>query len=398
MNVLNYDVCAFSADGQYVASAVGNRFIVKKQPFAGSYIATVAVYAIDRIQWNKTSDFILCAQLGNGVLQVYDVREKSWIRTLTCGYFKFIATEWIDGEKILLTLEFHMALAIFDLLTNTVVYIEVPKPIRPCVVFDNDGTRMFVVSKINGYEKLLMMRSRSLDRVICIQDIIGPCEGLNKSPDNHFICVFNKQKLAIFNFLSGNLIGSIEHVQSINTVSWAPNSEYLALGCSSGTIIVLVSSDAFNVGFKLCRPSVNENYDFFIESNQMLTKTKPSTNFINNITTKIASIAWSFDCNYLSTFEVDSMFLCIWEKYKLICAVEFSTGIKEMQWCHSENKLSVVCGTDLVFFWAEEQIPKLQASPKLVDGRRLLISNISWSFNNKDMILSDGKKCLLFTT
>jgi len=398
MNVLDYDVCAFSPDGRYVASAVGNRFIIKKQPFAGSYITAVAVHAIDRIQWNKTSDFILCAQLGNGVLQVYNVRAKSWIRTLSCGYFKFIATEWIDSEKILLTLEFHMALAIFDLLTNTVVYIEVPKPIRPCVVFDNDGTCMFVVSKINGYEKLLMMRSRSVDRVIYVQDIIGPCEGLNKSPDNRFLCVFNKQKLAVLNFLSGNVIGSIEHVQSINTVSWAPNSEYLALGCSLGNVIVLASSDAFNVEFKLCRQSVNENYDFFVESNRMLTKTKPSTNFINNITTKIASIAWSFDCNYLSTFEVDSMFLCIWEKCKLICAVEFSTVIKEMQWCHSENKLSVVCGTDLVFFWAEEQIPKLQTSPKLVDGRCLLISNISWSFNNKDMILSDGKKCLVFTT
>jgi len=341
---------------------------------------------------------VLCAQLGEGVLQVYNVCAKTWICTLTSGYFKFIAAEWINREKILLTLEFRVALAIFDLLTNSIVYIEVPKLIWPCVIFDNDGTHMFVVSKINGYEKLLMMGSRDVDRVIYIQDIIGPCEGLNKSPDNRFLCVFSKRKLAVLNFLSGNVISSLEQVQSLNTVSWAPNSKYIALGCSSGNIIVLASSDIFHVEFKLCRQSVNENYDFFIESNQILTKSKPSTNFLNNITTKIASIAWSFDCEYLSTFEVDSTFLCIWKKFKLICAVEFSTRIREIQWCYSENKLSVVCGTDLIFFWTEEQIPKLQLSPKLVNGKRLLISSMSWSCNNKDIILSDGKKCLLFTT
>lgn len=400
MNVLDYDACAFSADGQYVASAVRDRLFIKKYPFAGSSYATAvaAIHTIDLLQWNHTSDYVLCAQLGKGVLQVYDVRAKSWIRTLTCGYFKYIAAEWINGEKMLLTLEFHIALAVFDLVTNSVVYIEVPKPVRPCVVFDNDGARMFVVSKINGHEKLLMMRSRSVDRVIYVQDIIGPCEGLNKSPDNRFVCVFNRQKLAVLSFLSGNIIGSLEHAQSLNAVSWAPNGEYLALGCSLGDVIVLASADAFNVEFKLrCRSVNKENYDFFIESNRMLTKTtKPSTNFINNVSRKIASIAWSFDCNYLSTFEVDSTFLCIWKKCKLICVVEFSTGIKNMQWCHSENKLSVVCGTDLIFFWAEDQIPKLQTSPKLIDGSCLLISSISWSFNNKDMILTDEKKCLLF--
>jgi len=69
-----------------------------------------------------------------------------------------------------------------------------------------------------------------------------------------------------------------------------------------------------------------------------------------------------------------------------------------MKWCLVENKLSVAYGTDLIFFWTEGQTPKLQTSPKLIDGTCLLVSNISWSINNRDMILSDGKKFLLFTT
>lgn len=396
MNVLDYDVCAFSDDGKYVAAALSNRFIIKKHPFAGLHDSVAAAHTINRLQWNVTSEFVLCTQLGKGVLQVYDLRTKSWKCTLTSGYFKFIAAQWIGCQKILLTLEFHVALGIFDLLTNSIVYIEVPKPIWPCIIFDNDGTRMFVVSKINGYEKLLMLHSKNLDRIIYIQDIIGICDGLNKSPDNRFLCVFNKQKIAILNFLSGNVIGSIEY-QYLNTVSWAPNGEYLALGCSLGNIIVLASSNEFNVEFKLCRFSINEDHDFFMESNRVLVKTKPSTNFTNNVPTKIASIAWSFDCNYLSTFEVDSKFLCIWKKYKLICAVEFSTRIKYMQWCQSENKLSVVFGTDLIFFWTPKPSPKFLTSPKFVDGTCLLVSNISWSINNRDMILTDGQKCLLFT-
>jgi len=308
-----------------------------------------------------------------------------------------VAAEWIGRHNILLTLEFHMALAVFNLLKNSIVYIEIPKPIWPCAVFDTNGTHMFVVSKINGYEKLLMMSSRSLDRVIYIQDIIGPCNGLNKSPDNRFLCVFNNKKLAILDFLSGNVIGSIDCF-SLNTVSWAPNNKYVALGCSLGSIIILTSSNEFNVEFKLSRSSLSEDYDFFIESKGVLIKTNPSKTFINSVSTKIACIVWSFDCSYLSTYEVDSTFLCIWQKHRLICAVELSKKIKKMQWCQLENKLSVAYGTDLIFFWTEGQTPKLQTSPKLIDGTSLLVSNISWSLNNRDMILSDGKKFLLFTT
>jgi len=329
---------------------------------------------------------------------VYDTRADKWIRIIRCGYFKFVAAEWIGRNKILLTLEFHMALAVFDLLKNSIVYIEIPKPIWPCAVFNSDGTHMFVVSKINGYEKLLMMSSRTLDRVIYIQDIIGPCNGLNKSPDNRFLCVFNNKKLAILDFFSGNVIGSIECCSLLNTVSWAPNSNYLALGCSLGNIVVLSSSNEFNVEFKLSRLSLNEDYNFFVESDGVLIKTNPSKTFINSVSTKIALIVWSFDCRYLSSYEVDSTFLCIWEKYRLICAVELSNKIKKMQWCQVENKLSVAYGTDLIFFWAEGQTPILQTSPKLIDGTCLLVSNISWSLNSRDMILSDGKKFLLFTT
>jgi len=356
-----------------------------------------ADHAIDGLQWNLASNLILCTEFSKGVVQVYDVCARKWIRTLRCGYFKFVAAEWIGRNNILLTLEFHMALAVFNLLKNSTVYIEIPKPIWPCAVFDSDGTHMFVVSKINGYEKLLMMSSRSLDRIIYVQDIIGPCNGLNKSPDNRYICVYNNLKLAILDFLSGNVIGSVEYI-SLNTVSWAPNSKYLALGCSLGDIVVLASSNEFNVEFKLSRSSLNEDYDFFVESNGVLIKTNPSETFINNVSAKISFIVWSFNCNYLSTYEVDSTFFCIWEKYRLICVVELSKKIKKMQWCPSENKLCVAYGTNLIFFWTEGQIPKLQTSPKLVDGTCLLVSNISWSFNNRDMILSDGKKFLLFTT
>lgn len=397
MNILDYDVCVFSTDGEYVAAAISNRFIIKKNPFAGIYITALADYAVDRLQWNNTSDFILCAQFSKSVLQVYDICAKAWIRSFKCGYFKFIAVEWIGHMKILLTLEFHMALAIFDVLKNSVVYIEVPKPIWPCVVFDNDGTHMFVISQINGYEKILMMHSLSVDRVIYIQDIIGPSNGLHKSPDSRYLCVFNKKKLVVLNFLSGNIIGLIEFNVLLNTVTWAPNGEYLALGCCLGSIYILSAFNEFNIQNKLCY-SITDDYDFFIEFDRALIKTNPSTNFINNIPKKIASIAWSFDCSYLSTFEINSTYLYIWKKYKLICVVEFSKEIKSMQWCPSNNKLSVVYDTDLIFFWAEKQIPKLQTSPKLIDGTCLLISNISWSFNNKDMILSNGKKYVLFTT
>jgi len=357
----------------------------------------VASNVIDHLQWNNTSDSVLCAQLGKGVLQVYGIHAENWTHTLTCGYFKFKAAEWIGSRKILVTLEFHMALAVYDLLQNSIVYIEIPNPIWPCIVFDNDGTHMFIVSKINGYEKLFMMHSQNLDRVIYIQDILGPCEGLKKSPDDRFLCVFNKRKIVILNFLSGNIIGSVD-CMLLNAVSWSPNSEYLALGCSLGNVIVLASFNEFNTEFKMCYHLVNTSYDFFMQSNSVLTKTIPSTNCINYVPSKIASIAWSFDCSYLSTFEVDSTFLCIWEKYKLVCVIEFSTKIKKMKWCPSENKLSVVCGTDLMFFWTEEQIPKFQTSPRCIDGTCLLVSKIFWSLNNKDMILSDGKKCLLITT
>ncbi|XP_022177261.1 WD repeat-containing protein WRAP73-like [Myzus persicae] len=393
MNVLplDYDACAFSTDGRFVASAVYNRLIVKTQPFAGPHVVATASYAIDGLWWNVTSDLILCTQFSKGVVQVYDVCADKWIRTIRCGYFKFVAAEWISQDNILLTLEFHMALAVFNLMKNSIVYIEIPKPIWPCAVFDSDGTHMFVVSKINGYEKLLMMSSRSLNRVIYIQDIIGPCNGLNKSPDNRFVCVFNNKKLAILNFYSGNVIGSIECFL-LNTVSWSPNSKYLALGCSLGDIVVLTSSNEFNVEFKLSRTSLSEDYNFFLESNGVLIKTNPSKTF-NSVSSKIAFIVWSFDCKYLSTCEENSKFLCIWEKYRLICAVELAKEIKKMQWCQAENKLSVAYGTDLIFFWTEGQTPILQTSPKLVDGTCLLVSNISWSLNNRDMILSDGKNC-----
>lgn len=395
MNVLDYDMCAFSINGQYMAAVLSNYMIIKNHPFSELYIKTRVDYIIDHLEWNNTSDTILCAELSRGIIQLYDVHSKKWIFTLTCGYFKFIATEWIGHTKILITLEFHMALAIFDLLKKSIKYIEIPKPIWPCIVFDNNGTHMFVVSKINGYEKLLMIHSHSLDRVIHIQDIIGLCDGINKSPDNRFLCIFNKHKLAILNFHSGNVIGSIEYFL-LNTVSWAPNSEYLALGNSLGNIIVLASANKFNVQFKLCINSINEDCDLFIELNKALIKKKPSINYFNNNTKKIASITWSFDCNYLSTFEVNSTFLYIWEKYKLICVVKFCMEIKGMQWCWSENKLSVVCGTDLIFFWTKEQT-KLQKSPKLMNGKCLLVSTVSWSSNDKDLILSDGKKYLLFT-
>lgn len=397
MNILDYDACAFSMDGEYVAAAVSNRFTIKKNPFAGIYITALADHSIDHLQWNSTSDFVLCAQFGKSVLQVYDVCAKAWICSFKCGYFKFIAVEWIGHMKILLTLEFHMALAIFDLVKNSIVYVEVPKPIWPCVVFDNDGTHMFVISKINGYEKILMMHSHSLDRIIYIQDIIGLCSGLYKSPNNRYLCVFNKKKLVVLNFLSGDIIGLIEFNVLLNTVTWAPNGEYLALGCSLGNIFILASSNEFNILTKLCH-SKKEGYDFFIESDRALIKTKPSTNFLNSIPRKIASIAWSFDCSYLCTFEIKSMYLCIWHKFNLICVVEFSKEIKNMQWCQSKNKLSVVYGTDLIFIWTEQQIPKLLTTPKLIDGTCFLVSSISWSFNNKDMILRDEKKCLLFST
>lgn len=403
-DVLDYDVCAFSADGRRLAVAVSNRLMVKRRPFAGPPLSTAAaVHAIDRLQWNdartSSADLLLCAQLDRGVVQVYDSRAGCWVRTVTRGYFGFVAARWMGPDRVLLTLEFHVALAVFDLSTadpSPLVYVETPKPsCQPCAVFDKTGTRLFVVSQTNGCEKILAMSSQTLDRVIYVQKAIGACDGLNKSPDDRFVCAFNSRKLAILDFCTGNFIGSVE-CKRINAVNWSSDTEYLALGCSSGSICVLNSLDQFNIAFTLCHSLENAVFDFFMESNKVLTKTIPSKCIVDRLPSKIASIAWSFDSHYLSTVEEDSSILYVWKKFSLMCVVQFSAKIKQMQWCRSKNTLSVVCGTELIFFWAENQMPEFRISPKCIDGRYLSISSVSWSFNNRDMILGDGKKCLLF--
>lgn len=411
MDALDYDVCAFSVDGRFLAAAVSDRLFVRKRPFAAAGPwAVVAANRVDRLQWNGTSERVLCAHLGGGggsLLQVYDVRAAGWTHTVRCGYFGFADAEWMGRAKILLTLQFRVALAVFDLSDGSTVYVETPKPYAApssCVVaFDSRGTRMYVVSKTNGREKLLIVRApRTLDGIVYVENAMGPCESLSKSPDDRFLCAYNRRKLTVLNFSSGRVVGSVTVPSLLNTVSWSRDGQHLALGCSSGTVIVLDSAVDFNVKFLLC-PShsvVGENYDFFVQSNKLSLskKSRPSGDFVRKVPAAIDSVAWSHDCLYLSAFGTDSNFLCVWKTFRLACVIEFASPIKTMLWCPSKNRLSVVFGTDVICFWAENRVPELQTSPKLVDGRRLLTSGICWSVNNEDMILSDGKKSVLFSS
>ncbi|XP_050535571.1 uncharacterized protein LOC126902395 isoform X2 [Daktulosphaira vitifoliae] len=354
MNILDYDFCVFSSNGQYLAAALGYNLLIIKSPFVNPCITTKASYIIDGLQWNCECNRLLCSQLKNNSLQIYDLHSKMWTHKIRCGFFKFIDSNWIGSDKILITLEYFMALAVLNLRDCSVFYIEVPKPIQPCIAFNSSGKTMFVITKINGFEKLLMLNLKKIKRILYLQDFIGHCNGIYKSPKENYLCIFNNKNLAIICFLTGDIIDS---------------------------------TNDFNVTFKLHHCINREyNFDYYKEYSGDLIKINSMYIYPKENLTNISLIRWSFCGKYLCTLG-DDLCLHIWKKTKLICIVEFSSNVKQVSWSHSEIKLCAVFGTQSIFLWTDQNCPILKKLPNFTSGNRMLATNISWSYNNKYVIL-----------
>ena len=118
----------FSPDGAKVATAVDHRLVLRDAETLAVIFMQDCDSKIDRIEWSRDSDHVLCAMYRKGKVQCFRASDDEWRCAVDEGPAGIAFAKWSPcGTRVLCVTEFRLRVSVWSLIDATCVYIRAPK-------------------------------------------------------------------------------------------------------------------------------------------------------------------------------------------------------------------------------------------------------------------------------
>ncbi|XP_012148487.2 WD repeat-containing protein WRAP73 isoform X1 [Megachile rotundata] len=258
---VNNQLCDFSPDGLFFAVAYHANLIIKNSKTFDTVHSFIFPSIIEYLEWSKNSEYILCANIKKAIVQVYSVYYPEWKFKLMEGSAGLESVSWsFDSKHILTFSDFSIQISIWSLEDKNVTHIQNVKSTFKKLHFSPNGNKLAVVISNEGEEHIEIYRTDrwKLDKkLICGH--LNSIDGLSWSPNSELLCIWcsfsNEVKLLIYSnklerdiaiFCPPQITNSTEigytyqkQLKGIENVTWMPSGQLLAVAGFNEMIILL---------------------------------------------------------------------------------------------------------------------------------------------------------------
>ena len=118
----------FSPDGRYLATAVDHRCVIRDAESLEVLSISQCVEHIDRVEWSRDGDHVLCAQYRVGVVQCFSVSNDAWTCKIDEAAAGCVYARWTPcGTQIITVAEFNVRATAWSLVDRSCVVLDAPK-------------------------------------------------------------------------------------------------------------------------------------------------------------------------------------------------------------------------------------------------------------------------------
>ncbi|KAJ3172057.1 WD repeat-containing protein wrap73 [Geranomyces variabilis] len=230
------NLCRFSPDGLFLATAVQYRVVIRDAETLQILHLFTCTDTVQFIEWSPDSELVCCASFKLGAIQVWSVRNEDWTAKIEEGVAGCVGVRWTPDSRHLLSFsDYELRITIWSLVTKEACYIQYPKYVDRGHCFRKDG-RYFALAERNDCKDYISvydcedwsLLKRFPTETADLTDIAW-------SPDGQYLAVWETildYKVCIYH-PDGRLAASYSAYDSglgIKSVSWSPSSQFLAIG------------------------------------------------------------------------------------------------------------------------------------------------------------------------
>ncbi|KAJ3304502.1 WD repeat-containing protein wrap73 [Kappamyces sp. JEL0829] len=251
----SHQLVEYSSNGLYIATAVGNRLVVRES----SSLQIVQLYncsdAIQGLAWSPCSSLLLVYSLKLGLIQVFSLAEDpdgpsaDWTCKVDEGLFGLSRVIWSPSSRHFLSFsDYQLRITIWSLLQaspeGTTKYLQYPKYSDRGYAFRSDGKYFCMAERIQAKDYLSIFDTSDWELQKRFPIDTGDVHDLAWSPDGRFIAVWDSWlhfKVLLYR-PDGRLAGSYTAADfdatqpsssiclGIKKIEWSPSAQFLAVG------------------------------------------------------------------------------------------------------------------------------------------------------------------------
>ncbi|XP_017757311.1 PREDICTED: WD repeat-containing protein WRAP73-like [Eufriesea mexicana] len=152
---VNNQLCNFSKDGRFFATAYQTNLIIKNHKKLDTIHSFVFPDIIEYLEWSKNSEYILCANIKKAIIQIYSIRYPEWKYKLIEGSAGLESVTWSPDSKYILTLsDFNIQISIWSLENQNVTHIQNVKSSFHKLYFSPNGYKLATVVTNEGKDNI----------------------------------------------------------------------------------------------------------------------------------------------------------------------------------------------------------------------------------------------------
>ncbi|RKO97662.1 hypothetical protein CXG81DRAFT_12185 [Caulochytrium protostelioides] len=248
--------CAYSPNGQYLATVVGYRLVVRDV----ASLKAIQLYAcnetIQQIAWSPDSLLILAASYKLGTFQVWRLDDPDWTATVSEGLAGLSRVQWMPDARHIWSISNHqLRSTVYSLVDGTTHPLPAPKTPTEGWALRCDGRYLAVCERQRSTDHLHLLDTTTWQTVHAFPCGTNDLRHLQWSPDGRYLAIWDGLfDPRVFVYLpTGQLVaeyapdpcGAPETGRprtgglGIRTVAWAPSAQLLALGGYNGRVTLL---------------------------------------------------------------------------------------------------------------------------------------------------------------
>ncbi|ELU06120.1 hypothetical protein CAPTEDRAFT_5701 [Capitella teleta] len=426
------ELCKFSPDGKYLASAVQYRLIIRDVKTLQILQLYTCLDAIQDVQWAPDSEFVMCCMLKRGLVQIWSLEQPEWTCKVDEGSAGLIDARWSpDSRHVLTTADFHLRVTVWSLLDKSVSYIKYPKACQKGMDFSREGKYLALAERRDCKDCVSIFLCSTWRLVKHFETDTDDLAGVEWSPDSRVLCLWESslQYRILLYSLDGRCLSSFSAYDlalGIKTVAWSPSSQFVAIGSYDQkvrllnhvtwkTIVehdhpALINAAPTTVVYREVtqRSSVLQEgqsatpvaskcwcpYDV-TEADVEVACVKPDLNKANP-RVGIGALAFSANSRYFYTRN-DNMpnALWVWDVQKLAQRVVLlqESPITNVEWDPCQSRLALCTGNNRVYMWS----PAGCLSVQVPSEASFTVQSVRWHPDGQVLLLVGKQQmCVCF--
>lgn len=371
---------AYSPDGEYLATAVDYRVIVRDVDSLEVAAMFSCVDRVDQLEWAPAGDLLLAALHARGTTQVFSVADPGFSCRIDEGAAGLVNCRWCpDSRHVLATGEFNVRISVWSLERRECTYIRRPKFALKGQSFSPDA-KFFAVAHREGQQDWMAIYGVGSWEVASffqmatadVQDVSWSNEGATiaaiDSPLEPRCLIYSPQGEEVAKHEPPGLnLG-------FRCLSFSPTGQLLAIGGADSTMRILTSL-TWNAAAYLEHPSKLKEPDHiavYVEeiaegrARYEVSELPCSIGALTGIGVKgqqkrqsclggIVQAAWSHDSRFLAT-RTEGMPAAVWiwdvARLELCSALIQKDQVRSFSWDPNQPRLAICTASDKVFLWA----------------------------------------------